>query len=146
MKFIPSSGMKITLYPNQYMQLSSKEKIMQNTKQENVIAYDIIHQDEIIGFAMLRKYDSGCYFLWNFAIDKDYQKQGLGKEAFLQLMDHLKEEDQLKEISTTYLWGNESARHLYESIGFVETDVIDEPDCHEVNMLLTIQERILKKE
>ena len=24
--------------------------------------------------------------------------------------------------------------HHYEKVGFVETDVVDEPDCHEVNM------------
>lgn len=38
-------------------------------------------------------------------------------------------------MTTTYIWGNNVAKSLYESIGFVETDVVDEPDCHEVNMI-----------
>ena len=41
----------------------------------------------------------------------------------------------LHSITTTYIWGNTVAAHLYESLGFVETDVVDEPDCHEVNMI-----------
>ena len=40
--------------------------------------------------------------------------------------------------TTTYIWGNDHARHLYERIGFTETDVVDEPDCHEVNMIYRI--------
>ena len=37
-------------------------------------------------------------------------------------------------ITTTYIYGNDHAKHIYEKVGFVETDVVDEPDCHEVNM------------
>lgn len=46
----------------------------------------------------------------------------------------LKKEYGVKKMTTTYLWGNEHAKHVYEKVGFVETDVVDEPDCHEVNM------------
>ena len=37
-------------------------------------------------------------------------------------------------MTTTYVFGNVYAKRMYESVGFVETDVVDEPDCHEVNM------------
>ena len=37
-------------------------------------------------------------------------------------------------MTTTYIWGNEQAKHVYEKVGFVETSVVDEPNCHEVNM------------
>lgn len=39
-------------------------------------------------------------------------------------------------MTTTYIWGNAVAARLYESLGFEQTDVVDEPDCHEVNMVL----------
>lgn len=42
-------------------------------------------------------------------------------------------------LTTTYLWGNDRAKHVYESIGFVETDVVDEPGVHEVNMALELR-------
>ena len=28
-----------------------------------------------------------------------------------------------------------SKKHIYEKVGFTETDVVDEDDCHEVNMV-----------
>ena len=31
---------------------------------------------------------------------------------------------------------NNNAIHLYEKIGFIQTDVVDKEDCHEVNMIL----------
>lgn len=38
-------------------------------------------------------------------------------------------------MTTTYIWGNEHAKHVYEKVGFVETDVVDEDGIHEVNMI-----------
>ena len=34
-----------------------------------------------------------------------------------------------------HLKGNNHAKHIYEKVGFKETDVVDEPDCKEVNMV-----------
>lgn len=41
----------------------------------------------------------------------------------------------LQKMTTTYTWGNSHAKYLYEKVGFKETDIVDEPDCHEVNMI-----------
>ena len=38
-------------------------------------------------------------------------------------------------LTTTYKAGNERAKKLYKKIGFIETDVVEEEDCHEVNMI-----------
>ncbi len=40
--------------------------------------------------------------------------------------------------SLTISSNSPEAKHVYEKVGFVETDVVDEPDCHEVNMLLKL--------
>lgn len=37
-------------------------------------------------------------------------------------------------LTTTYTWGNEQAKHMYESVGFKETGVVNENGVHEVNM------------
>ena len=52
--------------------------------------------------------------------------------------EYMKTHHDAKEITTTYIYGNEHAKHVYEKVGFVETDVVDEPDCHEVNMVYHI--------
>ena len=41
-------------------------------------------------------------------------------------------------MSTTYIFGNTIAARVYEKVGFVTTDIVDEDEIHEVNMLLTI--------
>jgi diamine N-acetyltransferase len=41
-------------------------------------------------------------------------------------------------FTTTYIWGNEQAKRVYEKVGFVETDVVNEDGIHEVNMLMDL--------
>ena len=63
------------------------------------------------------------------------QRRGYGRKALGALIRLMQERYGLHSMTTTYIWGNTVAAHLYESLGFVETDVVDEPDCHEVNMI-----------
>lgn len=83
---------------------------------------------------MLVLYDKGV-FLWNYAIDSNKQKQGLGKRALIHIIDEYKKRN-CTFMTTTYLWGNENAKKCYESIGFKESDIVDEDGIHEVNMKL----------
>ena len=41
-------------------------------------------------------------------------------------------------MTTTYLFGNVHAKHVYEKVGFVETDVVDEDDIYEVNRIYNV--------
>ena len=54
------------------------------------------------------------------------------------LINMLKKEYGAKRLTTTYIWGNEHAKHVYEKVGFVKTSVVDEHDCHEVNMKVVL--------
>ena len=54
------------------------------------------------------------------------------------MIEHLIVNFNAKEISVTYIYGNEVAAHVYEKVGFVETSVLDEDDIHEVNMILKL--------
>ena len=72
--------------------------------------------------------------MWEYAIDIRFQNQHKGTRALIEFIDYLKVHHGAKEITTTYIYGNDRAKHVYEKVGFVETDVVDEPDCHEVNM------------
>ena len=56
----------------------------------------------------------------------------------MAFIEYLKTRHGAEEITTTYIWGNDCAKHVYEKVGFTETDVVDEPDCHEVNMVYVV--------
>lgn len=131
--------MNVTLKEDQYKQISSKSNIIKALDLGKAIGFDILKDNDIIGFAMLRKYDEGCYFLWDYAIDYKYQNNQFGTKALLELIEYFKVNYSLKEMSTTYIFGNTIAARVYEKVGFVTTDIVDEDDIHEVNMLLTIR-------
>jgi len=135
MKLIKTIKFQIELSDEQRKQLSSKEKIEVALKDKNIFSFNIYEQDNLIGFAMLRKYSDIGYFLWNYAIDIKYQNKGYGTKALLFLIDYFETKYNALEITTTYTYGNEIAKHIYEKIGFVETDIVDEDGIHEVNMI-----------
>ena len=135
MRFINSKEMKVSVLPEQQKNLSSKEKIYKACLDDNVLAFDIYKDNLLVGFVMVRKYDDGAYFLWDFAIDYKYQNQKIGYEALVKFIDYMVNNYNLLEMTTTYIWGNNHARYLYEKVGFIETDIVEEPGCHEVNMI-----------
>nr|MDE6656297.1 GNAT family N-acetyltransferase [Anaeroplasmataceae bacterium] len=116
-------------------QISNVEAIKKLIGKPEILAYDLYLHRQCIGFAMLRKYSSTDYFLWDYAIDCNYQNRCYGTMALRQLIEFMKFKFHTKELTTTYLWGNEHAKHVYEKVGFIETDVVDEDDIHEVNMI-----------
>lgn len=135
MFFQPSDSIKIFLPPEQARQLSPTEKINAECRQSDVVAFDIYADDALIGFAMLKKFDEGGYFLWNFAIDSRFQNKQYGTQALRELVALMQAEYALHTMTTTYRYGNETAKHLYEKIGFAECDTIHGADYCEVNMI-----------
>ncbi len=140
MRFEKSAGIKVRVLPEQQDFVAAEDMTTGSLQEENVIGYDIFDGAQLVGFAMLRKYDDEetgetCWFLWEYVIDAAQQGRGYGKRALLELIELMCREFAMKIMTTTYIWGNEVAKNLYESVGFTETDVVDEPDCHEVNML-----------
>ena len=120
-RFVPSASMKVELLPGQEKWLSTPEKIAKQTQRPDVEAFAIYRGEELVGFALLRQLEDDTWFLWDYAIGKDCQNQGLGTAA-------------LKKMVTTYLWGNGPAKQLYEKVGFRQFQVWDEPGCHEVDL------------
>lgn len=137
MTFSDSKEMKISLRPDQTRMLSTKEEIKTIIREnpDTVMAFDIYDGDALIGFVLVHRFEEQKYFLWEYAIDMDHQNQHKGTKALLEFISYMKENYDAREFTTTYIYGNDHAKHVYESVGFVETDVVDEPDCHEVNMV-----------
>lgn len=105
-------------------------------QREDTIAFDIWEEKQLVGFAMLRKFQEGEWFLWEYMIAGEQQGRGYGRKALRELIRLMKTQYGMHTMTTTYIWGHAVAARLYESLGFEQTDVVDEPDCHEVNMVL----------
>ncbi|MCR5422522.1 MAG: GNAT family N-acetyltransferase, partial [Bacilli bacterium] len=114
--------------------LSTKEDIITIIKEnpDTVKAFDIYDCEDLIGFVLVYESEKNKYFLWEYAIDIKYQNQGKGTKALIEFIIYMKEQYEATEMTTTYLFGNDHAKYIYEKVGFVETDVVDEEDCHEV--------------
>ena len=142
MIFVNSTEMKIELTPEQSRMLSTKEDIKRIVRDnpDTVMAFDIMDEDNLIGFVLVHRFEERKYFLWEYAIDIRFQNQHRGTQALIAFIDYMKTRHDAKEITTTYIYGNDHAKHVYEKVGFIETDVVDEPDCHEVNMAYYIND------
>ena len=137
-KFVNSKPIKIKLTKEQWKQISSPEGIAKTLGQKDVIGFDLYDSDTLFSFSMLRKYSDTGWFLWDYAIDAKFQKEHYGQLALQKLIEYMNRNYGATELSTTYLWGNAHAKYIYEKIGFQETDIVEEDDCHEVNMLYII--------
>jgi diamine N-acetyltransferase len=128
----------IQLKQEQLTQISSEAKIQAALKQDNCLGFYAYEEQSKVGFALLRKFAKKQFFLWNFIIDCRYQGCGKGKEFLKLLIDVLAKHYSAEVITTTYVYGNEIAKKLYESFGFIQTDVYCQDGVHEVNMKLSL--------
>lgn len=140
MRFIRTNQFRISLSEHDQKQLSSMERIKQALTDSTILSYDIWDEDTLVGFAMLCPFEGNGFFLWNFAIDSAYQNQQYGQRALRELLKMLKQEYQARVVTTTYTYGNNHAKYVYEKVGFRETDVVDENGIHEVNMVVELCE------
>ena len=103
MNFKESKSMKIFVLPEQEKELSSKECIELACTELDVLAFDIFHNECLVGFIMVRHYNKNEFFLWNCAIDYRYQKQNFGTTAPIQFISYMCKEYNMKVLTTTYM-------------------------------------------
>ncbi|MDE6726393.1 MAG: GNAT family N-acetyltransferase [Oscillospiraceae bacterium] len=138
MIFKQSDGIKITLLKEQEEMLQTKDNIKKCIGYNTTLAFDIYDKDDLIGFVMLDRFDEGCYFLWDYAIDAKFQNKYYGTKSLIKLIKYMKDNFRMHTMTTTYIFGNTHAKHVYEKVGFIETDEINNEQTHEVNMILKI--------
>lgn len=66
--------------------------------------------------------DLECYDLSLIFIDERYQGKGYGKAATKAVLEAMKQDGKYRKIDLCYIEGNDAAKKLYESFGFVEID------------------------
>lgn len=94
---------------------------------DTAFPFAIYADDMPVGFIMLGYYESRKqYTLWKFLIDKEQQGKGYGKEALKQGITYLTEQFRAKEIHTGVSLGNNAAKSLYKSFGFLETGLVED--------------------
>lgn len=84
----------------------------------------VIYNDETpVGMGMYHdcpKLDA--FDLSQIFIDERYQGRGYGRAATKLVLDAMKQDGKYKKAVLCYIEGNDAARKLYESFGFIETD------------------------
>lgn len=128
--------MKISVLPSQEIYLSSRNELKQALKLANVLGFDIYCGRTLIGFILVRKYLDNAFFLWDYAIDHKYQNSGYGFTALCKFISFMQKGYNMNTMTTTYIYGNKHPKHIYEKIGFLQTNVVNKEDCYEVNMIL----------
>ncbi len=141
MQFVPSKEMKVQLPPEQAEMLSTPENIRLIIAQnpETVVAFDVYEDDLPVGFALLHNFKPGCWFLWEYAIDHRFQGRRLGARVLTELKAYMAAHHGMHTMTTTYIYGNERARRLYESQGFVFEREVNNDETHEIDLICHYQ-------
>ena len=88
--------------------------------------FGIYADKKAVGFVMLGYYEARKqYTLWKFLIDERYQNKGYGRKALQLAIDYLIDTFNVTEIFTGVALGNETAKHLYSSVGFEATGLVE---------------------
>lgn len=93
---------------------------------DTAFPFAIYANEILVGFIMLGFYEEKKqYTLWKLLIDVKHQNQGYGKGAVQKGIAYLKDTFGAKEIYVGVSPGNDSAKHLYASIGFEATGLVE---------------------
>ncbi len=84
-------------------------------------------KEQPIGFILVNvDSQSNRLSLWRFMLDKNYQKQGFGRQAITLLYQELRQEFGTIDLFTSVVRDEKGPRHFYLSCGFVETGTLVE--------------------
>ena len=93
---------------------------------ETAFPFAVYEDSTLVGFIMMGYYDVKEYYtLWKFMIDKRYQNRGYGRKALELGIKFLRDHFDVLEIYTGVAPGNDMAKHLYSSVGFRDTGLIE---------------------
>ena len=83
-------------------------------------------------------YGKKTYFIWHFMIDKSHQGKGYGRLAFEKMLADIETmpNGDAQYVDLFYHKSNVIAKELYASLGFVETDIIQDNSVHAIRNLV----------
>ena len=89
-----------------------------------------------VGFFMWVKETPQLMSIWRFMVDKEYQQQGIGRQAMALALAEIMQDADIKQIEICYNPGNPVAKNFYASFGFVEQGLDD--DNEDMLALITL--------
>ena len=108
-------------------------------REQRCRAFVIYDNETPVGMGMYHDCpDLDAFDLSQIFIDERYQGKGYGKAATKLVLDAMKQDGKYSKAILCYIEGNNAAKDLYESFGFVEID----RDEDEIIMELTLCCRI----
>jgi len=114
--------------------ISTEERIIEALKEENCTGYNVVADNQTVGFILIRRFDADTVFLWNMLIDAGFQKRGIGRASLHSLADLLKSEG-MKTLTTTCSINNSIALAFYLNFGFSHYETIRNGKVHEMNLI-----------
>jgi diamine N-acetyltransferase len=96
---------------------------------DTFVPFGIYDGDTMVGFTMYGQSDlDGRTFweIWRLMVDERYQRKGYGRAALLQMIALMRDRLRMNEIYIMFLLDNSAAQTLYESVGFVDTGMVDD--------------------
>ena len=95
---------------------------LQENDENQYYGYFILNDSVPVGMVYYSDFPVlNAYNLCQFFIDSRYQRKGYGKQAITQLLSMMAKDRKYPQVYVSYIRGNETARKLYESLGFVHT-------------------------
>lgn len=86
-------------------------------------AYIIYNDETPIGMGLYHdEPEFGAYIFSELFIDARFQGKGYGKTATKLVLDCMERDGRYHKVVLCYIEGNDAAKKLYESFGFVEID------------------------
>jgi len=88
--------------------------------------FAVYHDDNMVGFVLLRDLPNlDCYYISQFMIDQNFQRQGYGRQAMELLIEMLRSERRYPKVTLCFVDGDEAAKSLYLGLGFRLTGEVD---------------------
>ena len=96
---------------------------------EQMYAYIVCDEDIAVGVMEYSDcFEIMAYNLCYLFIDRRYQGKGYGLKAVQLLLEKLRQEKKFDKVSVTLFDGNDSARKLYEKVGFAPNGYVFEDE------------------
>lgn len=109
----------------------------------NARVFGITDDTQAVGMALVRDFtdEPVGYDLQQFMIDAGFQNRGYGTQALKLVLQYLKKEARYGHVEVCVNREDTPAIHVYEKVGFVDSEYVDEelPECR--NLIYYLEEK-----
>lgn len=102
-------------------------------RSDRSVAKMIYEDDTPVGMLLYHDWpEGGMYVFSQLFIDRNWQGRGFGRRAAHLVLEEMRSDGRYDKVALCYVEGDEPARKLYESLGFVHNGESDEDEIEMV--------------